>query len=208
MDTPMKLNLGCGARTPTGWVNVDNAAGARFANIPFFSTLNRYLRLFSLDWDSRISVHDLRKPFPWPAKSADVIYASHVLEHFTRDEARVFLARCRETLKPGGIIRILVPDLHYFVREYRAGRIRADDFVEKLGVLYHPTNHPIKDLLAPFVQVPHKCMYDASALLAAMAEAGIPAVTRMPWESAIDDVEAIELSERTHHAIIAEGRRA
>src|SRR5262245_9201104 len=37
---PLKVNLGCGSRTPTGWINVDYSMGARFAKIPLWAALN------------------------------------------------------------------------------------------------------------------------------------------------------------------------
>lgn len=201
----MKLNLGCGSHVPGGWINVDYALGARCARIPFFRSLNKKLRVFAIDWDHRIVVHDLRKPFPWGDDCADVIYISHLLEHFTRDEGRTFLARCSMTLRQGGIIRVIVPDLHHVVREYSEGRLRADAFVEELGVLYHQNVHPVKNLLAPLVQFPHRCMYDAATLLDLLREMGISAVRRPPLESDIENIQAIELSSRTENAVIVEG---
>jgi len=79
----VKLNLGCGAQVVDGWINVDYGLGARMANIPWFKLINRRLHLFDMDWDPRIFIHDLRRPFPWNNESVDVIYSSHTLEHFS-----------------------------------------------------------------------------------------------------------------------------
>jgi hypothetical protein len=119
----------------------------------------------------------------------------------------MFLTRCRETLRPGGILRIVVPDLAHLVEEYRQGKIPAVDFAERLGVLFHPTGNPLKDRLALLVQSPHKCMYDAPALLSAVRDAGLAATASTPLQSAMPDIAVIELPERTEHAVIVEGRR-
>ncbi len=48
----------------------------------------------------------------------DVVYHSHVLEHFEVNEARQFVQECFRVLKPAGIIRIAVPDLEQIVLCY------------------------------------------------------------------------------------------
>jgi predicted SAM-dependent methyltransferase len=131
-----KLNLGCGSQVPDGWINVDYALGARFAKIPFFRALNKKLRLFETDWNDKIYIHNLSKRFPWADSTMDVVYSSHTLEHFSREDGRRFLAECHRVLRKNGIIRIVVPDLRYDVVEYIEGRTNAEDFVEKLNVLY------------------------------------------------------------------------
>jgi len=35
-----KLNLGCGSKTPSGWINVDYAPGAKLSKIPLVNKLN------------------------------------------------------------------------------------------------------------------------------------------------------------------------
>ena len=45
-----------------------------------------------------------------PDQTADLIYASHVLEHFGRWEFRAVLSEWRRVLKPGGTLRLAVPD--------------------------------------------------------------------------------------------------
>jgi len=203
----MKLNLGCGSQVTDGWINVDYAPGARFAKIPFFRALNKKLRLFHLDWNEKIYLHDLTKRFPWSDSTIDVVYSSHTLEHLSREDGRTFLAQCHRVLRKNGIIRIVVPDLRHSVVEYIEGRIRADDFVEKLGVLYENSNNVLKKHLAPFIQFPHKCMYDSARLLEILSEIGFEASNRDAFDSAISDLRLVELEERTEHAVVVEGRK-
>ena len=203
----MKLNLGCGAQVVDGWTNVDYGLGARLAKLPLFRALNRRLGLFNLDWDSRIVIHNLLKPFPWADESTDIIYTSNMFEHFTRQDGIGFLKECRRVLKKAGIVRIVVPDLAWIVAQYLDGHIRADRMLERLEVLYTSHPNPIKNRLAPFVQFPHKCMYDTPTLLAIMAEHGFDARSRAPFDSEIDDIEAVERQDRTINCVIVEGRK-
>lgn len=89
------LNLGCGYRYHPAWINID-----------FVST------------GPGVIAHDLRKGIPYPDNYFDVVYHSHVLEHFPKHEATGFIGECYRVLKPGGILRVAVPDLERIVREY------------------------------------------------------------------------------------------
>jgi predicted SAM-dependent methyltransferase len=202
----MRLNLGCGSHIAEGWTNVDNALGARLAKLPFFRVLNRRIGLVRLDWDERIVIHDLRTQFPWNDETVDAIYSSHTLEHLTRSEGRHFLRECHRVLKDSGVIRIVVPDLAHFVATYTSGKRRADDFVEDLGVL--PTREKgVRGLLAPFIQFPHRCMYDAPTLLAIFELMDFDAMEMEPFSSALDDIHQVESAIRLKSSIIVEARK-
>lgn len=97
----LMLNLGCGDRYASGWRNLDF--------VPTGSDVQR---------------HNLLEELSFADNSVDVIYSSHVLEHFTPIQAGIFLNQCYRKLKPGGILRIVVPDLENICREY----LKALDF--------------------------------------------------------------------------------
>jgi ubiquinone/menaquinone biosynthesis C-methylase UbiE len=202
----MKLNLGCGTHVIAGWVNVDYAVGARLAKVPFFDALNGRLKLFRLDWDKRIYLHDLRRPFPWSDESAEAIYSSHTLEHFTKKAGHRFLSECHRVLRRGGIIRIVVPDLDRIVRKYVEGDLAADDFVERLGVLYQERSGARK-ALSPFVQFPHQCMYDEQRLSEILSGLGFTISRKAEFESDICEIRSIEQTDRARNALIVEGRK-
>jgi SAM-dependent methyltransferase len=89
------LNLGCGDRFHPNWENGDlypNDPGVRFV--------------------------DLLKKIPYGDETFDVVYHSHVLEHFARKAAFFFLTECHRVLKPGGVVRVVVPDLERIARLY------------------------------------------------------------------------------------------
>jgi predicted SAM-dependent methyltransferase len=155
----IKLNLGCGSKVVEGWVNVDYSLGARIFKIPFFRILNRKFNFFNLDWDDRIFLYNLTREFPWEDSSVDVIYCSHLLEHFTRDQGLLFLNECYRVLKKTGILRIVLPDLRNIVEDYMKGKIFAESFVERLGVLYNDNKYGFRSKFAYFIEFPHKCMY-------------------------------------------------
>ena len=62
--------------------------------------------------------HDLRRGLPFASESFDAVYGSHVLEHLGPDAAMRLLDECLRVLRPGGIARIVVPDLEAIARLY------------------------------------------------------------------------------------------
>jgi len=81
---------------------------------------------YHLDWDNYdlVPTHDsirpidLLKKFPIADNSYLSCYSSHVLEHLPRSHASRFLGEIYRILRPGGEIRIVVPDLEGIVRRY------------------------------------------------------------------------------------------
>jgi len=89
------LNLGCGDRFHRGWTNIDFAAKP-----------------------PNVIGHDLRTCLPFNDESFDVVYHSHVLEHFSAIEGERLLCECLRVLTPGGLLRVAVPDLENIARTY------------------------------------------------------------------------------------------
>jgi hypothetical protein len=95
MQKPLLVNIGCGRVWHKDWINLDHQPTA-----------------------PEVTAFDLRKPLPFPDASVDGLYASHILEHLDMREGRRVLRECRRVLKPGGILRIVVPDLENLCRYY------------------------------------------------------------------------------------------
>lgn len=92
----MKLiNLGCGSHYHKDWINVDFVSSSEY-----------------------VISHNLLKGIPFSTNSFDVVYHSHILEHFSKEDGYHFIRECYRILNKDGIIRIAVPDLEIIVKEY------------------------------------------------------------------------------------------
>jgi SAM-dependent methyltransferase len=60
----------------------------------------------------------LRERLPFKEGQFDAVYHSHVLEHLPHSQALPFLRECHRVLAPGGILRVVVPDLEMIARLY------------------------------------------------------------------------------------------
>jgi len=57
-------------------------------------------------WSSRIFIHDVRKPLPFPAGSAEAICSSHLLEHLYFREGKTLVRECFRVLASKGVLRV------------------------------------------------------------------------------------------------------
>jgi len=92
-----QLHLGCGNIHIPGWCNVD------------------VIKTGATDL-----VLDIRALPGIPGDVVERIYSCHVLEHFSHDEIAEILANWFQVLKPGGEIRLSVPDLDAITRIYQS----------------------------------------------------------------------------------------
>lgn len=96
-----KINLGCGTTfvKSEGWINFD------------YTPTN-----------ATVQQADLLAPLQLESGSVAVVYSSHFLEHVPRLLVPALLAECFRVLRPGGVIRLVLPDLEEMCREYLSRR--------------------------------------------------------------------------------------
>lgn len=76
----------------------------------------------AIDFFGRDGVYgaDLRYPLLIDDATVDGIFTEHTLEHLAFEDARRLVGECFRVLKPGGRIRLIVPDVSIFVARYQA----------------------------------------------------------------------------------------
>jgi len=180
-----RLNVGSGPSAPDGWTSLDGSWQARLAGRPWLARLGR--RFVGVDvghWPRGVEYRDVRRGLGAADGSVAIVYASHVLEHLHRDDAVRFLSQARRALKPGGICRVVVPDLHAIVTWYLAHReepsegrtLASSDLLMDLLMLRGRGRRSGNRMLAAVRRAAdlheHKWMYDREGLVALFAEAG------------------------------------
>jgi len=91
------LNLGCGPNVAPGWLNMDVEAAPGAVR------------------------GDVRAGLPLADASVDGIAAIHLIQDLAWPQIAPALAEMRRVLKPGGVLRLAVPDLDRAIRAYRSG---------------------------------------------------------------------------------------
>jgi len=222
VDGTDRVNLGCGPNAPPGWLNVDGSWNAWISNHPFLRKLLTVVHIIGdgtagAEWNVRPYVHDLTKPLPLKDGSASAIYGSHVLEHLYLADAQRLLSECRRVLRPGGVIRLVVPDLRSIVTTYLKAKnggtqslpervAAADKLNEKLA--FRSPVPPRGNLLLKFYNLwkdfhHHKWMYDSDSLMRYLEEAGFTAVTEKGYLQS--EIPGIEEVEEAHRVLDGEG---
>lgn len=154
------LHLGCGPRPKAGYINID-LVGARI--------------------DVAL---DLARGLPLPDGSVDGVFHEHVLEHLPTRVGYGFLRECRRVLRPGGVLRVVVPDAGACIDSY-SGKISSA----------WADSEPVKIMAIEklFYEHQHVAMYDEEKLTALMRVAGFREVARRDYgESALSPVPDTE----------------
>lgn len=160
----LRVNVGCGANTRPGFVNLD---------------LLRHPEV--IHWDCR-------KSLPFEDKSCSFIFAEHVLEHFEYPiESDRFLNECWRCLEPGGVVRIVVPDGGMYLRNYNNSwdvYVKARPLVESEGQYFDPWIHQTYNTKMEFINAifrqggEHKFIYDSDTLVEQIAKHGMRPVVK------------------------------
>jgi predicted SAM-dependent methyltransferase len=145
---PIRLHLGCGWVRLEDWLNVDLFATR--ADIP---------------WDLRWGV-------PLEPGSVEAIFHEHMLEHLSLRDGFLFTRECRRLLKPGGVLRIGVPDAGACIDSY-SGKGSPDWAASR------PTG--LLAVQALFYENGHLAMYDAETLTLLCRAAGFAEAARREW---------------------------
>jgi SAM-dependent methyltransferase len=92
---------------------INNVQGGRRVAVDLHADLDRFAAPGVETM--RLSATDLS---PLEGSSFDVVFASNLLEHLTRDQIDQALAEFRRVLRPGGRVILLQPNYRFAYREY------------------------------------------------------------------------------------------
>ncbi len=144
----VKLNLGAGSTPLSGYVNLDKKTG------------------------------DSIYPLDYADESIDEIRASHVLEHFSHRETMDIVRHWVSKLKPGGLLKIAVPDFGAIANHYmRNSNLPLEGFI--MGGHVDEDDH-------------HGAIFDMNAMCALFKSCGLERVAQ--WLPDADDCSKLPIS--------------
>ncbi len=145
----LQLHIGCGDRFIPGFIHVDVR---KLPHVDVVATAG-HLPMFG-------------------GGSVDLIYCSHVLEHVRRGDESSVLREWHRVLKPGGVLRLAVPDFGSIVAWYeKSGKL--DDV---MGLLFGRQNHEHNV---------HYQTFDFARLSQLLRDSGFREIRKYDWSQTV-----------------------
>ena len=161
--TGVNLHFGCGRRILPDWVNLDA-----------YATEGISLEV------------DLQRPLPLADGSVRWIFTEHVLEHIDRRRIRSVFSEFHRLLEPGGVARILVPDLVFYCRAYMAG----DE--EAITTVLPNTKTAAEGVNSVFNDHFHRFIYDFETMKLELERAGFSEIVECAYGQSHHDGLALD----------------
>jgi predicted SAM-dependent methyltransferase len=177
----VKVHFGCGSRILPDWVNLDAYAS------------------------SEISMElDLQGPLPLSDGSVRWIFTEHVLEHIDRPRIHAIFSEFHRILKPGGVARILVPDLDFYCRAY------VDSDHEAITTAVHRSRTAAEGINSLFNDHFHRFIYDFDTMKLDLEEAGFEKIVHCRYGESEHDGLALDsdLASRRDSTLCVEATRS
>ena len=185
---PLLLNLGSGTYNAPGWVNIDlwgmHAAWGVHPDV----------------------IWDLRRPLPLPDGSVHAVFLEHVLEHLPAPVGLAAVDQAFRLLRPGGVLRISVPDFGRYAREYAARRTSPTAATGVIDVVRPGRPTDLLALAEVVYDHGHVSIWDDETLVALLEAAGFAEVA--PSEFGAGRVEpSPDSPQRQSESVYVEGVR-
>jgi len=144
----VKIHIGCGKRNfGNDWYHIDGGDHAH------------------------LNAKDITSLHQFGNNTVDLIYASHVIEYFDREDVKELLAEWVRVLKPGGCLRLAVPDFETMSYLYSTKRISLSQI---LGPLYGKMNMSNNVIY-------HKTVYDFVSISDTLENCGLRNIKKFDW---------------------------
>jgi SAM-dependent methyltransferase len=187
------VQYGCHFCAPDGWMNFDASPTLRFERTP---VLGRLYTKNGQRFPENVRYGDILRGLPVADGTVDGLYASHVLEHLSRTDCERAVRNSYRMLRPGGIFRLIVPDLEQRARSYLAalgsGVADANDAFMKetyLGQMSRPRG--LFALATKYLgNASHLWMWDYPSMAALLRKTGFSTVRRCAFGDCADPMFA------------------
>ncbi|MFT3729907.1 MAG: class I SAM-dependent methyltransferase [Hyphomicrobium sp.] len=170
MRQKIYIQYGAGASGPEAWLNFDSSPTLRAARLPLVG------RLVRSPFPTTVRYGDIVQGLPVADESAAGVYASHILEHLSRQDCIAALRNSLRVLRRGGRFRLIVPNLRARAARYLAAEddaTAADQFLRTCLIGAEQSERSLSSRLRRVVgNSHHRWMWDVNSMTAALRSAG------------------------------------
>jgi SAM-dependent methyltransferase len=191
---PKKLiNVGCGFTAGKSWENYDSSPTLRFERLPLLGSIySKNKQRFPAE----VRIGDIVSGPLCGDGQADGVFCSHMQEHVPLEDMRTSLHHIHRMLKPGGVFRLIVPDLQVIIEHYMASDSpeRAHDFIRQtyMGMQTAPRGMAGK-MWDTFRTSGHRWLYDQASMTLELEKAGFTGIRRTEYgDSVLPEVEEVD----------------
>jgi len=171
--------------------------------------LTDFVNLDLFACSSEVIPWDCRRSLPLGDRSAIGIRVEQFLEHLeTREELPAFLRECHRALRPGGVLRIIVPDAERYLQAYCRGDLVGfrelgvpDPFPEDLPTRMDIVNHVFHQWDE------HRWGYDFETLAHRLRAAGFERIERAEYKASRDPELGQDREEHAPYSLYVEAVR-
>ena len=170
-----RLHLGAGGHNLPGWYNIDYP--------PAELALN------------------LRWPLPFDSNSIELVFLSHLLEHlYKKRDAPRLLREILRVLRPGGVVRIIVPDAEVYMRAYVENDEKFFAMQRQVWFTWAPRARTRLEAILGYLGAPeipgaltqHKYGYDFPTLALVLQDAGFQNIERSSFMGSRHDALRVD----------------
>lgn len=147
-----RLHLGSSNHLMEGWLNTDLFPSAGVMTL------------------------DATIQYPFESNSFDLVFSEHMIEHVPHEAALKMLRECYRVLKPGGVIRVVTPDLAKILSVYPSPKDpQSDRYLKWMSSTFTPDAR--EDIEAHVINAffrmwGHQFLYDQSTLTNTLTKCG------------------------------------
>lgn len=173
------LNLGCGSKFYPEFINAD-----------FFRRRRRPEWNF---WGL-----DLRYPLDCPDNHWDGVYTEHTMEHLHPADGLALLREVHRTMKPGAVLRVIVPDLGKYV-DYYTGRPSHENFAR-----WQPRGAALRSVSQHYL---HFALWDKELMTDCLGRAGFREIALCDFGRGSDGRLIKDTPERAYESLYLEAKK-
>jgi hypothetical protein len=192
MSADVRVHYGCGTKIGKSWLNFDVSPMLKVERLPLIGPVLRTLAGGGEPFPREVIYGNIVDgPLVAPG-TARAVFASHVLEHLSFEDAKRAIRHTFQMLAPGGVFRLIVPDLRsraeLYLRQVGSGDgDAASNFMRYalLGQEERPRGL-IKPIRRAFSGSSHLWMWDNVAMRAELERCGFEQIRECRFGDAAD----------------------